>query len=458
MANFILANAKPDFNQQIVYDFKDTKVKVTSSKSTFFSTSLPDSGNASVIYTNGANVTYTTSNLYVYRLLHNNISGLTDGTSTMVGELVIELKPSTGSKKAYMCFLLENTPSGISETKTSIDELLDPANVGKTINVNVSSFISSMDTCIQYSESKSSNTVFVFLQPIFITDNTYKVITTSGDTKSGYDSTTTLFNTGAPTKYSQIPGQNVKMSGQDEIMIECHPTDSFQTLTSYIEGYDSIGNTMINMVPSTSKDAEKTQIADFSIASATACTILLSIIVCYNLVPTIYKFFVVDKVFSFFSNGNSIDNDGALTRIRSADGVICIYFLLLIVLLYSLTAYQTMFIYFGFLVFAFFVMSYALLYIKKTDTEFMKGLVYKSEDTYSKTGDFGTLLGHTFAFLTENIFYVGFAEIVFLVILLILWGLKQFSDNTTAVIGSVVGVFVIPTVVLLLKLIDLKPR
>jgi hypothetical protein len=269
MANFIPAKAKNDFNQQFVYDFKDSRVKPNSTDS-YFSTSLPDPYVTSLIYSNKTNTTYTTSKMYIYRLLHSNISDVTEDNSTIVGELVVELTPTTGSTKAYMCFLLESTPTGISQTNTPIDDLLDPNNADKEITVNVGSFMSSLDSCIVYTESKNSNTVFIFTQPIFITSTSYDTITKSGTNNTGYDSTTDLFNVGAPTEYSKIPNTNIKSSKKNEVLIDCTPTtvtDSFQTWTSsmnevnsdkIVEGLDS----KIMMVPSTSDKATNEQWAD----------------------------------------------------------------------------------------------------------------------------------------------------------------------------------------------------
>ena len=359
MANFIPANAKPDFNKQLVYDFKDTSIKPNST-GTYFKTSLPDPGNASLIYTNKTNTTYTTSNLYVYRVLHSNITDVTDGNSTIVGEVVVELKPSTGSTKAYMCFLLESTPTGISQVNTPIDNLLDPANAGKSIKININSFMSSMDACITYTESKNNNTVFIFTQPIFITTTSYNTITGTGTDVRGYDSTTDLFNVGAPTQYSKIPSANIKMSGKDEILIECNPTtviDSFQTWASsmnqassenMVEGMDS--GPSINLVPSLSDAAKKDQIVDFSKMSAFACIIITAIIVCYSAIPPLYKFFVVDKVVR--------TSNVPLTRIRSVDYFLGFFFMLLVVVLYLLALQNFMFIYLGFFVSAFYLMSY----------------------------------------------------------------------------------------------------
>lgn len=468
MANFIPANAKPDFNKQLVYDFKDTSVKPNST-GTYFKTSLSDPGNASLIYTNNTNTTYTTSNLYVYRVLHSNITDVTDGNSTIVGELVVELKPSTGSTKAYMCFLLESTPTGISQVNTPIDNLLDPANAGKSITININSFLSSMDACIVYTETTNKNTVFIFTQSIFITSTSYNTITGTG---SGYDSTTTLFNVGAPTQYSKIPSANIKMSGKNEILIECSPTtvvDSFQTWTSstnpIIEGMNS--GPSINLVPSLSDAAKKDQIVDFSKMAAFACIFITTIIVCYLSVPPLYKFFVVDKVVR--------TSNIPLTRIRSVDCFIGFFFMLLVVALYLLALKNFLFIYVGFFVFAFYLMSYALLYIKKGETGFMyvkkEGGVNKLKydeptDTdpdpngkytdYEDIGKFFSLI-LPFIFITCSV-EVGGAWTVLLLVVGILWLTYQIPDETAKNILIVVGVAVIPVLVPLLKLIEIAPE
>ena len=155
MTTISTSTAKNSKNLKIVYSFQDSNVTLTnisssgnSSNSTnFFKIYLPDKS-SSFIFTNDTGSTqYSTTNLYIHRLIHNNIAGVTDKTSTIIGELVIELTSSTNNSKAYLCFLLENI-DGTNPNANDIDDILLQSNVDKTLTVNMNTIISKAGSCI----------------------------------------------------------------------------------------------------------------------------------------------------------------------------------------------------------------------------------------------------------------------------------------------------------------------
>lgn len=483
MASFNPANANIDNNQQIVYNFEKTDITASNiSGGDFFQVKLPDPSPGSVIYTNRGNTTYTTTNLYVYRLLHSNISGVTDNNSTLVGELVIEFISNTNSSNAYMCFLLESTPSGIAKSSNPIDDLLDPNNSGETVTINVESFLSSRQSCIQYNDTLNpNNTVFIFMEPIFITSSTMNTINTTGE--NGFDSTTTLFNINAPTSYFKIPSQNISMAGEGEIEIECHPRENFQTWTSSRTSSrtSSVKENMITMVSSKSDQSQNDQIAEMHKMTIFGCLFITGIALTYICVPPAYKSMVVDKIFRLCKREEyKVDVKGLdkeLTRLRSADIFIGIFFFILLIIFFSLAAVSISFVAVGFFVLFFYLMSYALIQMKKNQKGFLKAygvdeIKYPepigdapAKDDFTNADDMLSFLRVIALFvLKECSPYIIATAFVFWFMTFLMKLTNQFSDDNNInykiyVNITVVGcVAVIPIVISLLKLMLVAPE
>uniref|UniRef100_A0A6C0ARP1 Uncharacterized protein n=1 Tax=viral metagenome TaxID=1070528 RepID=A0A6C0ARP1_9ZZZZ len=477
MASFNPANANIDNNQQIVYNFEKTDITASNiSGGDFFQVKLPDPTPGSVIYTNRGNTTYTTTNLYVYRLLHSNISGVTDNNSTIVGEVVVELISNTNSSNAYMCFLLESTPSGIAKSSNQIDDLLDPDNSGETVTINVESFLSSRQSCIQYNDTlNSNNIVFVFMEPIFIASSTVNTINTTGE--YGFDSVTTLFNVNAPTNYFKIPSQNISMAGEGEIEIECHPQENFQTWTRP----STVKENMITMVSSKSDQSQNDQIAEMHKMTIFGCLFVTGIAMTYICIPPFYKFMVIDKIFRLCRTEEyKVDVKGVdkeLTRLRSADIFIGGFFLILIIVFFSLAAVDISYVALGFFVLFFYLMSYALIQMKKNQKGFLKAygvdeIKYPepigdapAKDDFTNLDDIISFLRVIAIFVAKycSPFIIG-TVFVFFFMTTMMKITNQFSDDNNKNyeiyknLTLTVCLAVIPIVISLLMLIDVAPE
>jgi len=237
--------------------------------------------------TTNSNAHYKLTNLYFYQLIHNNITGITNGTGRLdniIGELVLELNNSSDSTKLYLCFLIQSVTSKgtddyITKQGGSISQIFDniisdPDNKGtifyksdvkttssstgkatglSTISPSSDGTIPRQDGtgCIIYSNTKNSsnNTVVVYLKPItvsnpgfisFISGSTIKDTTTLFDiypqpiTSSGDSQTTAnsqiLSN---PSNMSPSQQNSVKTTTttdgststvDEQIYIDCNPT------------------------------------------------------------------------------------------------------------------------------------------------------------------------------------------------------------------------------------------
>ena len=169
--------------------------------------------------TTNSNAHYKLTNLYFYKLLHNNITDVTTGTGKLdnvIGELVLELNDSSNSSNFYLCFLIQSvnskgTDDHITKQGGSISQLFDniiadPKNTGgilyksspgtgsATISPSSDGTIPKQDGtgCIIYNNTKNSseNTVVVYLKPITVSNPGF-ISFISGST---INSTTTLFD------------------------------------------------------------------------------------------------------------------------------------------------------------------------------------------------------------------------------------------------------------------------
>jgi hypothetical protein len=501
MTTISTSSAKNSKNLKIVYSFQDSNVTLTnisssgnSSNSTnFFKIYLPDKSRSSFIFTNDTGSTqYSTTNLYIHRLIHNNIAGVTDKTSTIIGELVIELTSSTNNSKAYLCFLLENI-DGTNPNANDIDDILLQSNVDKTLTVNMNTIISKAGSCIEYQDpSTSTNNVFVFTQPINITGNTATTITRStiGNNKngssesSGYDATTTLFSIN-PTadKTYNIPESSIIRDGDNEVQIDCRPIERFQ---STFESFQS--NTVVEgatfMVPSTSTTAELDRISELHKMTVYGCIICMGIAAIYFVVPIVYKFLVIDKVIRLAKTESNylgrIDavTDKELTRIRTIDVCISVFFMGLVGYFFYLGAIASAsYLAIGFFILFAYIMSFAVIQMKKGDYDFMKTVItlsstssklYEKEEKAAEVQSSKILSGkdvlqfllEIFKFvITKHTLSVLVAtEVTFLVIMLILTFIfKQMTPDTFASIIVPVMVAVIPIGISLLMAIGIAP-
>jgi hypothetical protein len=500
MTTINISSASTNGSMKIVHDFQDSYVTLTNisssgnsgSSTNFFKIYLPDTTKSSFTFTNDSGATvYSTTNLYIYRLIHDNIKGITDNTSAIIGEAVVELTSSTNANKAYLCFLLDYT-SGVAHTQNDIDDMLLTENVAKELTVNMSNIIASGGSCIEYQDTKNtSNNVFVFTTPIHITSTTAATITTN--TKStntngssngtGYDTSSNLFSKNPPTTYYNISTSNITHNGEKEIEIDCHPIDGFHTLFETFESKKVVEGATF-MVPSSSTTAELDRIADVHKMTVYGCIFCMAAVLIYFIVPLVYKFLVIDKVIrlsktdSGYSSKIEAITDIELTRIRSIDVCISVFFMGLVGYFFYLGAVASVsYLAIGFFILFAFLMSFATIQLKKGEYDFMKTVVtetsttsetYPMEQKEAEALSFKILSGKDifqfllevgkFVFSKSCIPAILAVEVTFLAVMLILtYAFHQIREDTFASITIPVMVAVIPIGISLLSAIGIAP-
>jgi hypothetical protein len=411
-------------------------------------------------YTGKTNQQFSTSNIYLCGLLHNNITGITTPSANngnIIGELVIEHKTLTGS--AFVCFLLKKPDGGIKPPTNDIDNiyylLKDSGSVSETVILN--NIIPTQDNCFVYNDKKN-NTIFVFTTPITINEDTAASIET-------YITTTKLFDVN-PTNYVIIPKSGITKFQEDQIYIDCSPTGASQ---EEINTYN---------VPINSELMHEKQEMDYMKTSVNFFTFVVGLAVCYFAVPQFYKTVVIDKSILFHSLYPSLVPD-SLERIRSADVFIMLFFAIGTFILfwcgYSYANYNLLTV--GIFCAVFYGLSFSIIQNNKIMNDFMSAKNSKNETVQLTYGmkpdgtpnvsfdasDMGLFLAASVKFLlplgkntSEKLssfpaVYVG-VSICYAIILFLINFTTPFDYVTVLLWG--IGIF-IPLFVLLVTLINM---
>ena len=206
------------------------------------------------VYNGIAPSSYIANNIYLYGLLHNNISGVTSGdkkkvvaattddttnvdggavvkNTNVVGEIVIEhTNANKQSQKIYTCFLVKERDESDKLMDNSIDKLIQKVSgqgMDPEVSIKLNNAIPSQTNCIHYEDD--GNHIFVFTSPIIVNQDAARFF----EEKLSLD--TKLFKVHPPYSYEII---NLKPSvesfslhegfiegNEDEIFIDCQPTD-----------------------------------------------------------------------------------------------------------------------------------------------------------------------------------------------------------------------------------------
>jgi hypothetical protein len=447
------------YNNKIIYDFFKTSINkneiqspATNSSMNYFKVPyVNNSSNPNFYYTNnGTTTSYTIKNIYIYGLIHNNVTGITDSNKNIVGELVVELNSTSG--KSYACFLLQKTPIYVASITGDVDFLLKLQNNTDVLAMDftLNSYINNQDSVIQYNSNNSS--VFIFTVPININDDSIKSI-------ENYGITTTLFSAKAPTNYSVIQSNNVSLKMDDQIYIDCNPTgESDETIKTY-------------NLPINSELSKEKQEMDYMKTCVNFAIFTILLVVAYFLVPIFYKFMVIDKIIYLVNKGNyDIETDGGnnvLTRIRTIDVFIGLFFLITGSILFTIgmTTNSSSSNY-GFLfVLVFYILSASLVINNKTQEPFMtsyynnlpKTYLYdKGVDRLTNFDDFwlfiGKVLKYTFLTIGPQILV---SDIFLFLALFMLMLFGQITSKWFIIFLSIGCLFFLPILVTLLSLINI---
>ena len=359
---------------------------------------------------------YDTKNLYLFGLLHNNISQYSN--KSIVGELVIE-HSKLGPKKheVYTCFLLQNSDSNRSN---SLDEIIDLAdkkentkNVEQEINLNKD--VPPQTEVIYYEHNAATvkKHVYVFLKPIPVNTNSAKFLKT-------LTYKTSLFEVDAPMdkKYfsvdvtpksskdgftSMFSSLNPLREGLDDYYLDCKPAgESDETRPSYA-------------VPINSEYTQsKTKIDNLTIVSNLLLFILISVTVFFTF-PPIYKSCFINTLIS-----NGVTGADGHKRIAGIDILIIMlsFAIILMCLITGGLGFSSFFM-IGICWFVIFIMSVLVLMMQKSSEDFWK---LNTEDMGIPTQDYhGEVDNITSAFKNWfNLFFSGSGPLITIGLVLLL--------------------------------------
>lgn len=459
-------NKNKVFNHQIVIDYprvtlNKNEITMPADKRGGFSIPYPNtSSENNFYYTAGeTQLNYMHTQLYINQLIHYNIEGLTSNNSNMVGELIIEHHTLTNTTKLYSCYLLE-TKSILLTDENEIDKMLSmPDKQSDNLDVDMNMVLPKQDSCIVY--KSGNNYVCVFTTPILVNTASKEKI------MNNFANVTTLFNI-SPTPgneiilkdpkklYVVIPGNNISKRDAEEIYIDCNPTGvSEEEINTY-------------NVPINSKMASQSQESDYMKTTVNYGLFMLTALISYIIVPLFYKNVVIDTSTMLFD----IDTARRFTRIRSADILIGIGFIIIISSLFGAgTAESDMYsTSVAMFISVFYILSVGLVQIKKTQSLFMtteyKGnkIVSDYESTDGKNisafnlDDIGNTLMIIFKFVflrSENISAFIATMIIMAIILGIMTGINVISGSQ---FGTIMGSSAVPLLVIINTIMLLKVK
>lgn len=215
---------------------KDNKVEVEGKlipiKNTFYKINFPNK-EANFVYTNLTPSSYIANNIYLYSVLHHNISGVTtNNNKEIIGEIVIEhSNPNKQNQKVYVCFLIKEEL--VKTADNSIDKIINLVD-GKSdyneLSVAIKTDIPTQTHCFHYEDN--NNHVFVYTNPISVKKNAASFF------KKKLASKTKLFNIYPAHDDKIVSHQLIKLGGKEgfvsktttfqeaaegEIYIDCSP-------------------------------------------------------------------------------------------------------------------------------------------------------------------------------------------------------------------------------------------
>ena len=360
----------------------DTEGERIPNKNTFYQISLRNK-EPNFIYAGLSPSSYTAKSVFLFGLLHRNISGISSTyNSNVVGEIVVEhTNTNKQMQKVYSCFLVKEIDSNITEenpkgdtTDNSLDNLVRMVNnkLQPEQTFDLSSVIPEQTHSIHYVDGE--NHIFVFTNPIEINKDTANFFKTklapktklfsiyptneSSNKTLFYGSETIVLKKPQKTKDNKTKtGDDVDTKEEgfriiegidDDIYIDCSPTgESDETIKAYKIPIDS------------EYSDHKNQIDGFKMITHFFMFILITLLSFFT-IPKLYKNFVVDRF-----NKENLNN--SRTRIFNADMAIWIIFIvnLIIAIIPPFSIYYIMFIS------VISIASYALIQFNKTRAEFM---------------------------------------------------------------------------------------
>lgn len=438
------------------------KIEQTSSLK-YYVINFPTNNGSTFTYTsNGMPTAYTAESIYIFGVLHNNITDITTRNPNIAGELVVQYSNNNDqSKKLYACFLISESDGSESYSapgNNDIDNIIGmistkgeagSANYISQVDTNLNNTIPTQDNCLIYNDS--GNVVIVFIAPVFASS------ITAGLLKKTFETSTGLFNISAPSNYivsSTSSGAGDNKSGvvststisndDDQIYIDCNPTgESDEQIQTY-------------NLPISSELMNQKQQLDFMKTSVNFFTFIIGIIFIFLTVPRLYKISIIDKV-------NALISDKILRfkRIRSADIIIIISFFIFIISTFS-SGFSTDnydLVTTGMFATVVLGLSLSLIQTYKTDIEFMqtkldkdpKGDLYDPEvDNLNDLSDVLDVLKLiiVFALKDASIYYIVTAILTVIVLVILRYATNTintwiFNYYLGLMLGLILPIFVV---------------
>lgn len=342
--------------------------------------------------------TFYAKKLYVYNLLHHNISQYSN--QNIVGEIVIEHESQSPKKSnVYSCFLLQNS----NENNTrSVDELFQMIKQKDSKNsellnmqLNLNDSIPPQKEVIYYEHLDPSRKkhIYIFLDPIKVNQESAEFLKT-------LTSKTNLFETNAPMDKKYFSVDFVPKSdkegfasmlstkeGMNGYYLDCKPSGETEETTP---GY---------VAPVTSKFTKsKAKTDGLSIMVNLLLFFIVSIAVYFN-VPYLYKKLVIEKY--------PKQDENEYKSIAGVDvTIIIINFILIILFLVGSGFEMENFFLMGIIWFLLMFMSIMALQIRKLTDDFWSTKNYKrkppSED-YHDAGNFFSFVTQLISDILQNI-------------------------------------------------------
>lgn len=447
-------NKNKVFDKSIIIDYprvtlNKNEITIPNDKRGGFTVPYPNtSSENNFFYTdNGTQSNYMHTQMYINRTIHHNIESITSNNENIVGELIIEHHTLTNTNKLYSCYLLETKPILLTE-ENEIDKILSMSDKqSDNLDVDMNAIIPKQDGCIIY--KNKGNYICVFTTPIIINSASKDRIV------NNFANVTNLFDI-SPTDgdYKVISGNNISKRDSEEIYIDCNPTGVSEEETNTYS------------VPINSKMSTQAQESDYMKTTVNYGLFMLTALISYIIVPLLYKNVVIDTSTLSFN----LDTVKRFTRIRSADIWIGIGFVMIVSSLFGAGAansdmYSTTIAMF---ISVFYILSVALIQLKKTNSLFMTTEVKGT----TITTDYGSLegkdisafnlddMGDTillvlkFVFLrSENISALIATMIILAIVLGIMIGVGSISGSQ---FGSILGSAALPLLVIINTIMLLK--
>jgi hypothetical protein len=362
-------------------DLPETEGKRIPVKNTFYKINFANR-EPNFIFAGMTPSSYVANTMYLYGLLHRNISGITTKNDTnIIGEIVIEhANINKQSQKVFTCFLVEERiDQMIDNSIDALVSMITGEGTATDMTVELNNIIPQQTNCVHYKDDNKH--VFLFTNPLQVN----KVAADFFRNKLSID--TKLFKVNPPIDYNVInmnkdkpaqEGFTLQEGATGEIYIDCQPTgESSETIQAYA-------------VPINSAYGDSKNQIDFYKMMINFGVFLIISILTYFTIPPFYKHVVINKI------NRKYDKDGDIetrrTFIYIADLWIIAMFIISIVDAfmgglaknghYSLIQY-------GIVLCVILIVSYALIQMNKLHPMFMStgdiNTTYPSDPDYMPT-------------------------------------------------------------------------